>query len=170
MKLNIHKSTGLQGSGALRLLLSGPCFVLVHLDRSSTAADLAEVLKRDGVAVLERDAETVRLAYDELQGRMKGKSVRYGDSTQLLKRPLDPTKVGKRDVAPVGQERALRQLAEDEVIIAAAELARQEHGEGSHHSIPWEVRRFRTTPRRPGAALNPPSRDAGRWGSRASLS
>ena len=74
----------------------GPCFVLVHLDRSSTAAELAEVLKRDGVAVLERDADTVQRAYEELQGRMKGKSVRYGDSTQLLKQPLDATKVGKK--------------------------------------------------------------------------
>ena len=31
------------------------------------------------------------------------------------------------------------------MIMAAAELARQEHGEGSHHSIPWEARRFRSS-------------------------
>jgi len=30
-------------------------------------------------------------------------------------------------------------LANDPLILAAAELARQEHGEGSHHSIAWEV-------------------------------
>lgn len=37
------------------------------------------------------------------------------------------------------QEPALSKLAKDPLILAAAELARQEHGEGSHHSIAWEA-------------------------------
>ena len=37
------------------------------------------------------------------------------------------------------QERALRSLAEDEVLQEAVELARQMHGNGSHHGIAWEA-------------------------------
>ncbi|CAK9110153.1 ATP synthase mitochondrial F1 complex assembly factor 2 [Durusdinium trenchii] len=120
---------------ASALLLQGDVFSVPRLARlkgSSSAEEVAEVLIRDGVVLLERnDAETVRAAFKELEeGRMgDGQSVRYGESTQLLKRPLDPQK-----------ELHLRRLAEDPIITAAAELARQRHGEGSDHGIAWEVR------------------------------
>ncbi|CAJ1335290.1 unnamed protein product [Effrenium voratum] len=107
--------------------------VLARLPGTSSPQEVAQVLKRDGVVVLEQRSskETVAAALEELStGRMSGgRNVRFGDSTQLLKWPLDPAK-----------EPALMSLAEDPLVLQASELARQEHGEGSHHGIAWEVR------------------------------
>ncbi|CAJ1419817.1 unnamed protein product [Effrenium voratum] len=107
--------------------------VLARLPGTSSPQEVAQVLKQDGVVVLEQRSskETVAAALEELStGRMSGgRNVRFGDSTQLLKWPLDPAK-----------EPALMSLAEDPLVLQASELARQEHGEGSHHGIAWEVR------------------------------
>eukprot|EP00439_Symbiodinium_sp_Y106_P058169 s3228_g8.t1 len=106
---------------------------LARLPPSSTSAEIAEVLIRDGIVVLDQwtSPEQVAAALQELEtGRMsEGRNVRFGGSTQLLKWPLDAEK-----------EPALRSLAQDAVLQEAIELARRAHGEGSHHSIAWEVR------------------------------
>ncbi|CAE7585640.1 cdmA [Symbiodinium natans] len=106
---------------------------LARLPPSSTSAEIADVLIRDGIVVLDQwtTREKVAAALQELEtGRMsEGRNVRFGGSTQLLKWPLDPEK-----------EAALLGLAADTVLQEAIELARRVHGQGSHHAIAWEVR------------------------------
>eukprot|EP00913_Durusdinium_trenchii_P021149 g19872.t1 len=69
--------------------------------------------------------------------RLKGSS-----SAEEVAEELEEGRMGDgQSWRPCGvQELHLRRLAEDPIITAAAELARQRHGEGSDHGIAWEVR------------------------------
>lgn len=106
---------------------------LRRLRSSATAAEVAAVLRTDGVVVIEgrTTPEKMKEALAELEnGRMSnGQNVRFGHSTQLLKNPLDPA-----------AEPVLTVLANDPVILQAAEALRPLHGQGAHSCIGWEVR------------------------------
>lgn len=99
---------------------------------TTSVKEVASALEVSGVVVVEDrvDKEQIAAALVELEtGRMEHASVRFGPATQLWKRPLDSQ-----------AEKTLMSLAEDPLILGAAELLRHTHGAGSARMIGNEVR------------------------------
>lgn len=111
---------------------------LQRLGTAATAREVADVLETDGVVVIERrvSREVVGAAMAELQNeRMADGYHRFGPNTQLWKNPLD-----------LVEERVTKSLAEDPLILGAAEAVRQTHAAGAASCINWEIRLLAISP------------------------